>query len=188
MTTIYFVRHAQSDYSVHNDKLRPLTPKGRLDSKKVTSFLNDAHINAVYSSPYQRTIDTVKNFADTAGISIQICDDFRERKIRDTWISYEDIDTFLKSQWSDFNYKFCDGESLYEVQNRNIHALNQILDKHMNENVVIATHGTALSTIINYYRHDFGFFDFMRIVNFMPFIVKMEFNGTNFQSMVEFQL
>ena len=188
MTTVYFVRHAQSDYSVHNDKLRPLTEKGQQDSEKVTAFFKGVGVDVVYSSPYQRSIDTVKNLADTIDLSIQLCDDFRERKVRDTWISYEDMGIFLKSQWSDFTYKFCDGENLCEVQNRNIHALNRILANYESEKIVIATHGTALSTVMNYYNQDFGFYDFMRIVDLMPFIVKMEFQGDKFQSMTEYQL
>lgn len=34
MTTVYFVRHAQPDLSVHDDLTRPLTEKGLQDRKK----------------------------------------------------------------------------------------------------------------------------------------------------------
>ncbi len=62
MTTIYFVRHAKPDYQNHNDRLRELTEKGLEDSRSVTAFLSDKKIDLIFSSPYRRAIDTIKNF------------------------------------------------------------------------------------------------------------------------------
>lgn len=39
MTKIFFVRHAESDFSVKNDKMKPLTEKGMTDSHKVSEIL-----------------------------------------------------------------------------------------------------------------------------------------------------
>ena len=36
------------------------------------------------------------------------------------------------------------------VQNRNIEALNEILSDNADKEIVIGTHGTALSTILNF--------------------------------------
>jgi len=44
---------------------------------------------------------------------------------------------------------------------------------------VIGTHGTALSTIINYYDSTYGFADFMAMVNIMPWVVSMSFDETS---------
>ncbi len=38
MTHLYYVRHAQPDYSVHDDLTRPLTEKGMRDCALVTDF------------------------------------------------------------------------------------------------------------------------------------------------------
>ena len=53
------------------------------------------------------------------------------------------------------------------------------------KNIVIGTHGTALSSIINYYDKSFNGESFMKIIDFMPWILKMEFDGENFLSMEE---
>ena len=45
------------------------------------------------------------------------------------------------------------------------------------------THGTALSSIINYYDKTFNGESFMKIIDFMPWILKMEFDGKKFLSM-----
>ena len=56
-------------------------------------------------------------------------------------------------------------------------ALKEVLSAYTGKTVVIGTHGTALSTILNYYDNSFGLNDFMRIVNWMPYIVELTFEG-----------
>ncbi|CEO22333.1 histidine phosphatase family protein [Paraclostridium sordellii] len=177
MNKIYFVRHAKPDFSVHDDLTRPLTDKGIIDSKNICEFLKEKSINKIYSSPYKRAIDTIKELAQNLNIKIEVVDDFRERKISNIWI--EDFNKFSKSQWENFEYKLNDGESLNEVQSRNIKALHKILNENSNQNIVIGTHGTALSTIINYYDKTFDYLSFTKIKDIMPFIVCMEFEKTN---------
>lgn len=94
MTTIYFVRHAESDLSIYDDLTRPLTEEGLQASKSVTKFLLDQEIDHVFSSPFKRAIDTVKDFADQSQLSVEVIDDFRERKVSDEWI--EDFNCFAK--------------------------------------------------------------------------------------------
>lgn len=177
MNKVYFVRHAKPDFSVHDDLTRSLTDKGVIDSKKLCGFLKEKSINKIYSSPYKRSIDTIKELAQNLNVKIEVVDDFRERKISNIWI--EDFNGFSKSQWENFEYKLNDGESLNEVQSRNIKALHKILNENSNQNIVIGTHGTALSTIINYYDKTFDYLSFTKIKDVMPFIVCMEFEKTN---------
>ncbi len=175
MTHIYFIRHAEPNYNNHNDLTRELTEKGMADRKLVTSFLADKSIDVVLSSPYTRSVDTVKDFADTYGFEITTMEDFRERKIDSCWI--EDFNGFAKKQWADFHYKLSDGESLGEVQQRNISALIQVLQKYENRNIVIGSHGTALSTIIHYYQPTFLYPQFEQIRGLMPWVVHFTFDG-----------
>jgi len=174
MTTVYFVRHAEPNYENHNDRLRELSSKGLKDRELVTNFLNDKHIDIVLSSPYKRAFDTVRHFAKKIGVSISEVEEFKERKIGDEWI--EDFNGFSKKQWEDFTYKLPDGESLEEVQNRNIVALDRVLEKYKNKNIVVGSHGTALSTIINYYDKNFRYSDFNEIRKLMPWIVEFTFD------------
>ena len=50
---------------------------------------------------------------------------------------------------------------------------------------MIGTHGTALSSIMNYYNPQFGCNDFLRIIDWMPYIVEMDFEGQNQINMKE---
>lgn len=173
MTEVYFVRHAEPDNNIKEDSIRPLTEKGLKDRLLVTDYLQSRKIEHIYSSPYQRAVDTIKDYADKNSMKIICIDDFRERKIDSVWI--DDFKTFSINQWKDFAYKLNDGESLKEVQDRNIKALNGLLDKHKNQRIAIGSHGAALSTIINYYDSSFGYEQFESIIKLMPWIVKFTF-------------
>ena len=175
MTTVYFVRHAEPNYNNHDDMLRELTAKGLEDRKLVTRFLADKNVNVVLSSPFKRSIDTVRDFADSKNLEIDIVEDFRERRIDSVWI--EDFNSFCKKQWDDFSYKLSDGESLAEVQERNIVALNKVLKEHAGKTIVVGSHGTALSTIVNYYDNSFGYAEFEMIRGLMPWVVEFRFDG-----------
>lgn len=175
LTNVYFVRHAAPNYNNHDDMTRELTKQGLRDRKLVTDFLSDKNINVALSSPYKRAVDTIKEFADIKKLQIQIIDDFRERKIDNEWI--EDFNGFCKRQWENFDFKLSDGESLKEVQNRNISALNNVLEIHRGKNIVIGSHGTALSTVINYFDISFGYDEFNEIKKLMPWIVEFVFEG-----------
>lgn len=181
MTTVYFVRHAEPNYDNHDDVLRELSKKGLKDRKLVTDYLSDKSIDVILSSPYKRSVDTVIDFASSYNLIIEKIDDFRERKVDNVWI--EDFTGFCKRQWADFNYKYTDGETLAEVQSRNISALKWVLEQYENKNIVVGTHGTALSTIINYYDPTYGYEDFEKIRCLMPWIVKFTFEGKKLISM-----
>lgn len=177
MTKVYFVRHCEPYYNNRDDMLRELTAKGMADRELVTQFLSDKNITVVLSSPYKRAVDTVAHFAESKDLNIEIVDDFRERRVDSVWI--EDFVAFSKAQWADFDYKLSDGESLNEVQVRNISALKKMLEKYKDKNIAIGTHGTALSTIINYFDNTFGYEDFEKIRTIMPWIVEMTFQNEN---------
>ncbi len=174
MTHVYFVRHAEPNYDNHDDALRELSPKGLADRALVTEVLRDKGIAAVLSSPYRRAVDTVTPLADALGLPVELVDGFRERRI-DSWI--EDFEAYSRRQWADFEYKRADGESLGEVERRNIAALEGVLARFSGKAVAAGAHGTALSTILHHFRPGFGYNDFQRIRPLMPWIVRLDFEG-----------
>lgn len=50
------------------------------------------------------------------------------------------------------------------------------IEKHPDTIIVIGTHGTALSTIIQYYNPGFGYDEFTKIRSAMPWIVEFTFD------------
>lgn len=180
-TEVYFVRHAQPEHMWEDDRTRPLTDEGKKDTKIVLDFLKSKEIDVFYSSPYKRSFDTI---ADTAAfLGKEILTDERLRE-REKGIGGNKHGMFEK-RWADHDYHEENGESINMVQQRNIEALTEILLVNKGKKIVIGTHGTALSTILNYYDPEFGCSDFLRIIDWMPYIIELDFDGDKLLSVVE---
>ena len=178
LTHVYFVRHAQPVHAHQEDRTRPLTPEGKQDAALVTKTLSDKAIDVFYCSPYQRSLDTVRPAAGYYGLPIRQDERLRERQAGQGGnASLREENSPLRRRWQDFSWHEPGGESIGQVQQRNIAALKEILAEHPGQNIAIGTHGTALSAILNFYRPQFGCEDFLRIVDWMPYIVELTFDG-----------
>lgn len=82
----------------------------------------------------------------------------------------------FRQRWAHFDFHEENGESLNMVQKRNIEAVDEILRKHKDEKIVIGTHETALSTILNYFDPTFGCDDFLKIIDLMPYVIRLDFH------------
>ena len=175
MTRVYFVRHAQPEHVWQEDRTRPLTKEGKKDSAIVLDFLKDKKIDVFYCSPYKRSKDTILDAAAFFRKEIITDERLREREKGQEGNNRE----MFRKRWANHDYHEECGESIAMVQRRNIEALNEILSDNQNKQIVVGTHGTALSAILNYYDKDFGCEDFLRIIDWMPYIIELNFEGMN---------
>lgn len=179
MTRVYFVRHAQPEHDHEDDRTRPLTVEGREDAKAVLAFFRnmelsgDKKIDGFYCSPYQRSMDTIAETAAFYGKEILTDERLRERQKGPGG----NVHGMFRKRWADHNYHEEGGESLRMVQERNIAALKDILRVNEGKNIVIGTHGTALSTILHYYDNSYDCDSFLRIIDWMPYIIELDFEG-----------
>ena len=178
-TTLYFIRHAEADASVHDDSTRPLTEKGKYDAEKLAETLSGIRFDRLYSSPYKRTMDTIAPLATRLGLAVETVYDLRERRPADVWV--EDFGEFMQHQWADFSFKLPSGESIGEVQERFAAAIGEICRAIPGKTAAIATHGTALCATLNFYDTSFGFQDFLKLLNVTPFVLRIEFDGEEFR-------
>lgn len=181
MTKVYFVRHAQSDWRSVSDRERGLTAEGREDAHVVLEFLRDKQVDVFYCSPYQRSLDTIRETADHFGLPILTDERLREREAAPGGNCRE----LFEKRWADFDWHEPGGESLRSVQERNMAALAEILEANRDKTIVVGTHGTALSTILNYYDPGYNCDSFMRMIDWMPFVVELDFEGTRLLSKAE---
>lgn len=182
MTKVYFVRHAEPVHAHEDDRTRPLTAEGLVDRKIVLETLKEKAIDVFYCSPYVRSMSTIEEAA--AFFEKDILTDERLRE-REKGKEGNSSDNLLKMRWADFSFHEEGGESIGMVQERNIEALKEILAANEGKNIVIGTHGTALSSILNYYNPSFDCDDFLRIVDWMPYIIELDFEGTECVGMKE---
>jgi len=181
MTKVYFVRHAQPEHNHADDRTRPLTAEGFADAKSVLETLKDKEIDAFYCSPYLRSMSTIQETAQFYGMKIYTDERLREREKGPNGNNHG----MFQKRWADLDYHEEGGESIRMVQERNIAALKEILSDNAGKNIVIGTHGTALSSIMNYYNPEFGCEDFLRIIDWMPYIVELDFEGQELVGITE---
>ena len=78
-----------------------------------------------------------------------------------------------------------DGENYSSVQERNIRALQTIIDDNKNNTILIGTHGIALSTMIRYFRPSLDKMELAYILKKMPYVILMRFNDGVLQEIEE---
>lgn len=79
--TLYLLRHAAAGDRIKwegDDRLRPLTKKGRRQSASVAESLSDAGIERVVTSPYLRCVETVEPLAEAIGAKVEQSDALAE--------------------------------------------------------------------------------------------------------------
>ena len=177
MKVIYFIRHSKpgncsiifrnSNLQIKNEK-KKLTKEGRNIAKNIFDNKEFDCIEEIYSSNYLRSYQTAKILAKKLNLKVKILKAFGERKVGiKSWDEYPK--DFEIHQFNDNNYKLEKGESLNEVRERVLNALNSILNKSSANNIAIIFHSTAMMAVLktwcnvsydsNYYFNNEIFFD-----------------------------
>ncbi|MGM9834415.1 MAG: histidine phosphatase family protein [Bacilli bacterium] len=158
-TVIYFVRHSEtfpkgniytiknSDSPLVSSEKAFLSINGEKKAEALSKIEELQGIDAIYSSSYDRCMQTAKYFAAQNDTIIHVDERFNERIIGYlddlSKLSYERI------QAKNFDYKARAGESLNEVKKRMADATKQVLMNESGNRVVIVTHSTALVTLLS---------------------------------------
>jgi len=185
MTTVYFIRHAESDRSIQDTRERPLTAKGLADAEKLAALFTDTAIHRIYASPYKRAVDTVAPLAESRKLDITRVENLRERD-RDS-VESMGMEEKILLQWNDFSYVPMDGECYLDVQQRNLNALRGILAENEGQTVVIGTHGIAMCTTIHFFS-PIGHKQLRRILLTMPYVTRLMFDKDRFIEISELPL
>lgn len=154
--TIYFIRHSKPidvNNSINNESIQERNEKKVLsvEGEQIAFnwFNNDEfnNIEEVYSSNYVRAIGTAKYLAEKNNTKIVVVPEFGERKIGiNSWSEYPS--DFEIHQFNDNDYKLENGESLNEVREREMKALNYILNNSKSNRIAIVFHSTAMMTLL----------------------------------------
>lgn len=176
-TFIYMVRHGESPKTGGDERERALSPKGEADARRVTARLRSEGIDAFYSSPYVRAVQTIAHLAEELGQEI-VPDEALKEKI---WMEgnrplpEDELYPALRKMYADADFVIPGGESNNECQARAVHVLKDILRKHPGENIVIGTHGLVMALMMGYFSNEYGLEFLMQTTK--PDIYRMEFAG-----------
>lgn len=184
-TILYFIRHAEPDFSEPDNYKRKLTVSGEIQAQRLSEIFNDINVDGVYSSPYLRAIKTVEPIAKSKSLNVQLLDQFRERKSSDYRVSKEKFLGYGKHQWDDFDFKLCGGESLNDVKNRYNAGVRIIINQHaQSQNCIFAVgcHIAGLCAYISQFNLISNYEEYKKYASKMPLIVKCFYKNLKFVS------
>lgn len=154
---LYCVRHGESAYNaqgrIQGQTDVPLSELGRLQSQAVAAALGELPIDAVYSSPLERAMETARPLADALGLPITV-----ERRLMEihagifqgkVWADVQAEHPAEAERWQahDPDFVIPGGESRRRLMERGVAALEAIRDSGHREVVVVA-HGGVLTAAL----------------------------------------
>lgn len=163
MTKLILIRHGRtlwnSSGKFQGQSDVQLSPEGIKQAQKLAENFPVNHIDKVYSSNLQRAFATGAIIAQKFNVPIEADNRLCEISFGD-WegMTYDEI----HQQWpheietmfsSPDSLTMPHGESFFDVQQRGIKALWDIVDKHPDETIVITAHGGILRTLLAYTLH-----------------------------------
>lgn len=176
MTTLYLVRHGQSE---GNDRHIcaggadiPLSDLGRAQAELAAGYLAKKQIDAAYSSPLSRAFETARIISRAHGIEAVPVPELREMSCGE-WEekTYEDIIRLYPEDyavWQSAIHKARPkgGENPFEVYERVSKKLMEIAKRHDGQSVLVVTHAIVLRTLICSLK--FGSLEKMTELKFVP--------------------
>ena len=166
--TIYVFRHGQTDYNAAHRVMGqldiPLNETGIAQASKLADELVPLHIQAIYSSPLARAMQTARIVADKIGVKIVSNDGLMERNIGCLGGHIITITDNPNEYQMDFRRrKLCmpakllndpdwcprGGESRTEHWRRAQRAIMDIAQNAPFDTIAISTHGGVISDMVN---------------------------------------
>jgi probable phosphoglycerate mutase len=160
MAYILLVRHGQNDW-VKKNRLAGWTPgvhlneEGQKQVKELAGRLSQLPIKAIYSSPLERCMETAVALAQPHELEISQLAAVGE--VRYGQWEGEKIKKLAKEkawyavQHYPSRFRFPDGESFLEVQQRAVEAVESLNNKHQKEIIVIVSHADVIKLVLAYY-------------------------------------
>jgi probable phosphoglycerate mutase len=151
VTVFHLLRHGEPNvFGRINGRLPGvgLSDKGRGEIAAVAERFAAENIDAIYSSPLQRTRETAEIVADRLGLPVQYREDVIELDFGEwTGLTADEIRRDERWQmWANCRSiaAIPGGESWRQVQDRVVHALFDLQRLHPDDSVVVVSHGDVI--------------------------------------------
>jgi len=158
MGRVMLVRHGETDWNKEE------VFRGRIDVKLNTTglqqaeetgrFLSEMRLNVIYSSPLSRAQDTAEKIAQFQSSKVITEENFTDINFGE-WqgLSLRDVkerykENYLTWKNEPHRVKFSKGESLQDVSERSINALQRLIQKHAEETCAIVSHRVICKVMI----------------------------------------
>ena len=157
---IIFLRHVQAKNNTERVLSGrtpgvPLTDKGITQAQQTAELLEHMNISAIYSSPIQRAKHTAEIVGEHNSIDVQIDDRLIELDMgKFTGIPYDEIfashgNVFLKFYNGELEIAHNGVETFADVKKRVTSIVDEIIEKHPDQNVVLVTHMDPIKAMLS---------------------------------------
>jgi broad specificity phosphatase PhoE len=155
MTTVYLARHGESDWNAanrfqgHSD--RPLTELGRRQAEALAELVAAHKVDAIYSSPLIRALETARIVAARTGLEVFEDEDLREVDTG-SWsglLRAEVQERFPEGfeRWISGGAGWEDGETYEEMAARTLKAVSRIAEANPDGRILVVSHGGPIRAI-----------------------------------------
>jgi probable phosphoglycerate mutase len=159
MTKFLLIRHATTDAVGKNLSGRTkgisLNAKGQLQAQQVSARLAHVPIDAIYSSPLERALETAAPIAAAHQLTLKTNFHFLELNFGDwtnrTFDALQHDPQFKLFNSFRSNTRIPGGETMLEAQARFITGMQQLCDAHAGQVVAIVSHADLIKAAITYY-------------------------------------
>lgn len=154
-TTLYFVRHAESEANAAGRFAgrmdTPLTEQGRRQAQAVAEFLSAVRFDRVISSDLSRARDTALAIAQRQGLALETLEDLREIDVGDAeGRLFEDLRS--RPDWTPDGFvQWPRGESLDQAYERVRPAIDRIVRESPGQTVCIVGHGGTTRILVSHF-------------------------------------
>jgi 2,3-bisphosphoglycerate-dependent phosphoglycerate mutase len=164
--TIYIVRHAKAfDQTFHSS----LTAAGEEQARCLSSFLGKYPIEAIYSSPFKRTLKTIQPFSECTGISVQ-----EDERLGERILSGKDLPDWkdrLRESFEDFSLALPGGESNEQAMIRASSFIEDVLERK-EDHIVVVSHGNLTTLLLRCFDEKYGYDELFALSNPDVYLVK----------------
>jgi 2,3-bisphosphoglycerate-dependent phosphoglycerate mutase len=175
MTTLILVRHAQSAPRPDLPEAEfPLSELGRQQARDLVPVLRELGVDALASSPYQRAIDTLTPYAETAGLTIAVDHDLREKSLGGWIDDPAEVEATVRRMHADLDFQLPGGESGRALNARVDAALARAVAANPGRTVAVGSHGGVLGHLLSRHLTDLPDDFWRRIRNPHLFIFEAE--------------
>lgn len=125
----------------------PLSPLGHRQADALARWLADEHIDALYSSPMQRAVETSKPLAAARGLPVAVEPRVAEfDRDADQYIPMEELKATDYEAWKRFvQGGYEDGHDLEQFRRDVVAGLETIIDAHPGQRVAVVCHGGVIN-------------------------------------------
>ncbi|HVU36522.1 MAG TPA: histidine phosphatase family protein [Opitutaceae bacterium] len=154
-TVLYLVRHAQAQpLPAVAESEWALSAHGQMQARALVPILTALGIQRVYSSPFRRSQDTLRPFAEENEIPLLVHDGLRERRLATSWIG--DFRPVWERSWADFSYALDGGENSLVCRSRMAETVAALCASHRGEVLAAGSHGYAIGLFLTTLDPAFG--------------------------------